>query len=69
MRNLFKYFITRHAFRLFLHYLSSIMHHLISSHLIKLLVGHVGGEHVLNLNRDLGVGPHDTAVLELDLDF
>ena len=50
-------------------YLSSIMHHLISSHLIKLLVGHVGGEHVLNLNRDLGVGPHDTAVLELDLDF
>ena len=40
-----------------------------SSHLIKLLVGHVGGEHVLNLNRNLSVGLHDSAILELDLDY
>ena len=45
------------------------MHQLMSSHLIKLLVGHVGGEHVLNLNRNLSVGLHDAAVLELDLDY
>ena len=37
--------------------------------LIELLVSNVGGEHVLNLNRDLGVGLHDATVLELDLNL
>ena len=36
---------------------------------IELLVSHIGGEHVLDLNRDLGVGLHNAAVLELNLDF
>ena len=36
---------------------------------IELLVSHIGGEHVLNLNRDLGVGLHDATVLELDLNL
>ena len=37
--------------------------------LIELLVSHIGGEHVLDLNRDLGVGLHNAAVLKLDLNF